>query len=208
LGGNGFAAAMLPLLPADFQPSPRRPDQVVCSRPECQAKRRNEYRRRKRQTDPEYAEVVRDSRRKWRDAHPDYQKKYWQDHPRPRPAIGWTPFARYFANSAEISCPGQSQTRRPKNLSRTPLLMAYRMEGLMMKDTQARGHQRFQDRTGGKPGPRSDRSASMNNLFPEATWLTRVVLETSNPLSQLRAKTQTAAKTRSAMPKRWKPRAI
>ena len=64
-----------------FQPSPRRPDQVVCSRPECQARRRNEYRRRKRQSDPEYAEVVRDSRRKWRDAHPDYQKKYWQDHP-------------------------------------------------------------------------------------------------------------------------------
>jgi hypothetical protein len=64
-----------------FQPSPRRPDQVVCSRPECQARRRNEYRHRKRQTDPEYAEVVRDSRRKWRDAHPDYQKKYWQNHP-------------------------------------------------------------------------------------------------------------------------------
>lgn len=64
-----------------FQPSPRRPDQVVCSRPECQAKRRNEYRRRKRQTDPEYAEVVRDSRRKWRDAHADYQKEYWQNHP-------------------------------------------------------------------------------------------------------------------------------
>jgi hypothetical protein len=63
-----------------FQPSPRRPDQVVCSRPECQARRRNEYRRRKRQSDPEYAEVVRDSRRKWRDAHPDYQMKYWQNH--------------------------------------------------------------------------------------------------------------------------------
>jgi hypothetical protein len=54
---------------------------VVCSRPECHARRRNEYRRRKRQSDPEYAQVVRDSRRKWRDAHPDYQKKYWQNHP-------------------------------------------------------------------------------------------------------------------------------
>lgn len=63
-----------------FQPSPRRPDQVVCSQPDCQARRRNEYRLRKRQTDPVYAEVVRDSRRKWRDAHPDYQKKYWQNH--------------------------------------------------------------------------------------------------------------------------------
>jgi len=64
-----------------FQPSPRRPDQLVCSRPECQARRRNDYRRRKRQTDPEYAQVVRDSRQKWREAHPGYQKDYWRNHP-------------------------------------------------------------------------------------------------------------------------------
>jgi hypothetical protein len=25
--------------------------------------------------------VVRDSRRKWREAHPNYQKNYWQTHP-------------------------------------------------------------------------------------------------------------------------------
>ena len=31
--------------------------------------------------DPEYAQVVCDSRRKWREAHPDYQKNYWQTHP-------------------------------------------------------------------------------------------------------------------------------
>lgn len=53
----------------------------MCSRPECQTQRRRDYRRRKRRTDPEYAEVVRDSRRKWREAHPDYQKNYWQNHP-------------------------------------------------------------------------------------------------------------------------------
>lgn len=40
-----------------------------------------EYRRRKRLADPEYAQVIRDSRRKWRDAHPDYQRSYWQNHP-------------------------------------------------------------------------------------------------------------------------------
>lgn len=28
-----------------------------------------------------YAQVVRDSRDKWRAAHPDYQKTYWQTHP-------------------------------------------------------------------------------------------------------------------------------
>ena len=32
----------------------------------CQDRRRNEYRREKRRSDPEYAQVVRDSRRKWR----------------------------------------------------------------------------------------------------------------------------------------------
>ncbi len=53
----------------------------MCSRPACQAQRRTDYRRRKRQNDPEYAQVVRDSRRKWREAHPDYQKNYWQTHP-------------------------------------------------------------------------------------------------------------------------------
>ena len=32
-------------------------------------------------TATEYADVVRDSRRKWRDAHPDNQKQNWQNHP-------------------------------------------------------------------------------------------------------------------------------
>jgi len=64
-----------------FQASPRRPDQTVCSQQERQARRRNEYRRLKRQTDPEYAQIVRDSRRKWREAHADYQKIYRQNHP-------------------------------------------------------------------------------------------------------------------------------
>jgi hypothetical protein len=41
-----------------------------------------EYRRRKRLADPEYAQVIRDSRRKWREAHPDDQKNYWQTHPK------------------------------------------------------------------------------------------------------------------------------
>ena len=76
-----FPSHCCPYCQQAFRPSPRRPDQAVCSRPECQARRRTDYRRRKRQTDPEYAEVVRDSRRKWRQAHPDYQKNYWQSHP-------------------------------------------------------------------------------------------------------------------------------
>ena len=64
-----------------FQPSRRRPDQNVCSHRECQNRRRNDYRRNKRRTDPVYAQVVSDSRQKWRAAHPDYQKTYRQSHP-------------------------------------------------------------------------------------------------------------------------------
>jgi hypothetical protein len=55
-------------------------DQSVCSQPECQRRRRAEYHRRKIASDPEYAEVVRDSRRKWREAHPGYQTTYRQSH--------------------------------------------------------------------------------------------------------------------------------
>jgi hypothetical protein len=56
-------------------------EQSVCRQPECQRRRRAECHRRRIATDPEYAEVVRDSRRKWRQAHPGYQKTYRQSHP-------------------------------------------------------------------------------------------------------------------------------
>ena len=64
-----------------FEPSKFRPDQIVCGRPECQRRRRAEYHRGKIAVDPEYAEIVRDSRRKWREAHPGYQNVYRQSHP-------------------------------------------------------------------------------------------------------------------------------
>lgn len=63
-----------------FEPSKFRLDQSVCSQAECQRRRRAEYHRQKIATDPEYAEVVRDSRRKWREAHPGYQTTYRQSH--------------------------------------------------------------------------------------------------------------------------------
>lgn len=63
-----------------FHPSKFRRDQSVCSRPECQRRSRTEYHRRKIAADPEYAATVRDSRRKWRAAHPDYQRTYRQSH--------------------------------------------------------------------------------------------------------------------------------
>ena len=64
-----------------FQPSPFRPRQFVCSQPQCQRRRRTDYHRHKIRSDPLYAQVVRDSRKKWRDAHPGYQKRYWQTNP-------------------------------------------------------------------------------------------------------------------------------
>ena len=71
-----------PYCQQSFQPSPYRPQQTVCSQPECQRRRRADNRRQKIQTDPEYAQVIRDSRAKWRAAHPDYQKNYWHTHPK------------------------------------------------------------------------------------------------------------------------------
>ncbi len=76
-----FPPRCCPFCQQAFEPSKHRPDQAVCSRRECQAARRAEYRRSKRLADPEYAQVIRDSRRKWREAHPDYQRNYWQTHP-------------------------------------------------------------------------------------------------------------------------------
>lgn len=58
-----------------FLPSPRRPRQRVCGQPDCQSRRRADSRRQKLATDPEYRQVVRDSRKKWRDDNPDYQRE-------------------------------------------------------------------------------------------------------------------------------------
>jgi hypothetical protein len=64
-----------------FQPAPFHPQQLVCSKPDCQRQRRREYHRRKIHSDPLYAQVVRDSQKQWRDEHPGYQKQYRRDHP-------------------------------------------------------------------------------------------------------------------------------
>jgi hypothetical protein len=61
-----------------FEPSKFHLEQSVCRQRECQRRRRAECHRRRIAHD---AEVVRDSRRKWREAHPGYQKTYRQAHP-------------------------------------------------------------------------------------------------------------------------------
>ena len=64
-----------------FTPSIYRPQQVVCSQPECQRWRRAEYHRKKLQTDPVYCQVVRESQGQWWDEHADYQKQRRQKNP-------------------------------------------------------------------------------------------------------------------------------
>ncbi len=64
-----------------FQPSPFRPQQKVCSQPERQRRRRSDYHRNKIQTDPEYRQVCLDSPRKWRVQNPGYWRKYREAHP-------------------------------------------------------------------------------------------------------------------------------
>ena len=64
-----------------FQPSKYRPDQSVCSSADCQRQRRTDHHRQKLKADSEYAQVVRDSQRKWRETHPEYQKQYRERHP-------------------------------------------------------------------------------------------------------------------------------
>jgi|SRR5437867_908448 len=64
-----------------FQPSIYRPQQSVCSQAECQRHRCNEYHRERIRNDSAYAEDVRASQKKWRQAHPDYWKQYREEHP-------------------------------------------------------------------------------------------------------------------------------
>lgn len=64
-----------------FQPSPYRPQQTVCSQASCQRRRCSEYHRKRIQTDPEYRQVCLESPRKWRAEHRDYWRKYRETHP-------------------------------------------------------------------------------------------------------------------------------
>lgn len=65
----------------DFQLSKYQPRQSVCSRTECQQKRRSESRQQKLATDNEYRQVCLDSSRKWRAENPGYWKRYREKNP-------------------------------------------------------------------------------------------------------------------------------
>jgi hypothetical protein len=60
----------------EFSPDRFHPEQVVCSFPLCQRRRRTEYHRRKIEADPAYRALREDSRTYWNERNPDYQKQY------------------------------------------------------------------------------------------------------------------------------------
>jgi hypothetical protein len=59
-----------------FTPCRYHPEQRICSRPDCQRRRRAEYHAEKLKSDPAYREQCQLSQRKWREQHPEYLKKY------------------------------------------------------------------------------------------------------------------------------------
>lgn len=71
-----------PYCQKSFLPSVYRPQQEVCSDTECQRRRRTHYHRKKIANDPEYHQVVVESRKKWRAQHPDYEKQRRQANPK------------------------------------------------------------------------------------------------------------------------------
>lgn len=70
-----------PYCQSSFEPSRFRPQQTVCSEPDCQRQRRADYHRQKIAADPEYRQVCLDSLRKWRSGNPDYWRQYREQHP-------------------------------------------------------------------------------------------------------------------------------
>lgn len=63
-----------------FDPSPFHPKQGVCLSHACQQHRRRDYHRNKIAADAEYRQVCADSREKWRENNPGYQKHYRSQH--------------------------------------------------------------------------------------------------------------------------------
>jgi len=64
-----------------FLPSKFQPGQTACGQPDCQRRRRADYRRQKLATDPEYRQTCSDSAQKWRSRNPEYWRQYRVQHP-------------------------------------------------------------------------------------------------------------------------------
>lgn len=59
-----------------FLPRPQSPEQRFCSKTDCQRERRRRWQRAKRASDPDYRLNDRAAAEAWRQAHPDYWRRY------------------------------------------------------------------------------------------------------------------------------------
>lgn len=75
------SARKCPFCKNRFLPSLYNPQQRVCSRKDCQQRRKREYHRRKLKSDPDYLLTCRNSQQKWRERNPGYQQDYRTKHP-------------------------------------------------------------------------------------------------------------------------------
>ncbi len=61
-----------------FIPVPQVPNQAYCSNPDCQKQRRNQWQKRKLQTDPDYRDNQSRAQKSWSAKNPDYWRKHRQ----------------------------------------------------------------------------------------------------------------------------------
>lgn len=63
-----------------FTPRPNVAHQQCCSKTNCQAARRDQWRKRKLATDPDYRLNQYDAQKRWREKHPEYWREYRASH--------------------------------------------------------------------------------------------------------------------------------
>jgi hypothetical protein len=71
-----FEDRICPYCEKQFTLSRSHPQQVVCSSPDCQRRRRVDYHRKKVSKDPLYRALCQDSQKTWKERNPDYMKQY------------------------------------------------------------------------------------------------------------------------------------
>ena len=64
-----------------FHPCPQIPEQRFCSQADCQRERRRRWKRRQRQTDPDYRDNQARAQRAWSERHSEYWRQYRRQHP-------------------------------------------------------------------------------------------------------------------------------
>jgi hypothetical protein len=64
-----------------FRLRPQVPKRRFCSQPDCQLERRRLWKRRKRQTDPDYRDNQARAQRAWSKRHREYWREYRRSHP-------------------------------------------------------------------------------------------------------------------------------